>query len=295
MGFRNIIIEAESKISTHSGYLVVQRMDNLNKILLNDIDSIIFETPKIRLSGYTLNALTEENIAVIICDQKHNPSTLVMPIHGNFHRSKNIKKQIGWSETAKEELWKWTIIEKIANQIEVLKYHDLDRELLVSYLAEVGPHDKTNREGLAAKVYFRKLFGEKFTRGKEDPVNWGLNYAYSLILTFFVRTISGKGYLTELGIKHINEYNAYNLACDMMEPFRPIADLYVKKYITGEFGIQERRELLGMTKSQVIIKGKKQFLPQAIDIFVANYLKALEDETKQPLRIDMRGVLESEL
>jgi CRISPR-associated protein Cas1 len=229
MGFRNVVITNESKISTHGGYLVVQRMDNIKKILLSDIDSIIFETPQFRLSGFTLNALTTENIAVIICDDKHTPSTLVMPIHGNFHRSKNIKKQIDWSETAKAEVWKWTIIEKITNQIEVLSYHDLEVDLLKSYLLEVVPHDKTNREGLAAKVYFRKLFGENFTRGKEEPINWGLNYGYSLILTLFVRTISAKGYLTELGIKHINEYNAYNLACDMMEPFRPIVDLYVKK------------------------------------------------------------------
>lgn len=294
MGFRNIVITQESYVSAQAGYMVVTCENETKRIHLSEIDSVIFETPKTRISGYLINTLADNNIATIMCNELHQPTSILMPLHGNFHRSKNIKQQIEWDVTVKKMMWKSIIEQKITNQMDVLQLFEIDTRMLGAYVVDVQEDDKTNREGLAAKVYFRQLFGESFTRGAEDVFNWGLNYGYSIILMLFVRSICGKGYLTELGIKHTNEFNAYNLACDLMEPFRPLVDYFVKVTCEDVFLQNQRRKIQRILEVQVSIQGKKQYLSQAIELYTQQVLKGLKKGEIGSFSMDIQGVKEIE-
>lgn len=154
-----------------------------------------------------------------------------MPYYGSYDCSRKAKVQTGWNEKFKGLLWAEIVAEKIRNQSAFLKEIGKTDEpaLLDSYLPQIAPMDKTNREGHAAKVYFNALFGMEFTRTDDNATNAALNYGYGLLLSAVNREISINGYLTQLGLFHDNMFNPYNLSCDLMEPFRILVDRIVSR------------------------------------------------------------------
>lgn len=281
MGFRNLIITQESRLSSQQGYLVVTMPEGTHKVHLSELDAIVLENPRVKISGILLNQLAQQNISLILCDDKHHPSTMMLPLHGNFHRVKNINRQIAWTEESKNRTWKQIIQHKLYMQIQTLKEFHITDTLLSEYINQIEIGDVTNREGLAAKVYFRQLFGPTFIRGQEDPNNWALNYGYAILASYFSRTIAAKGYLTELGIKHKNEFNAYNLAYDLMEPFRPLVDQRVKQIVKDFFTQKERHYLLDVVNDKVKIDGKTQYLPNAIELYCQSVFNNLNGKEKK--------------
>ena len=160
---------------------------------------------------------------MIFCDEKRNPSSELVGYYGSHDTSNKVRKQIQWSRHSKEAIWTEIVTEKIRKQKELLK--NLGKEeagLLEAYLQEIGWNDETNRKGHAAKVYFNALFGMTFTRTADCPENAALNYGYSILLSAFAREIVASGYITQLGLFHDNMFNQFNLASDLMEPFRQI-------------------------------------------------------------------------
>jgi len=283
MGFRMIILSEKSDINCHSGYLVVNKAEEVKRIHLSEIDAIIIENEQVRLTGVLINRIISANIALLLCDNRHDPVTLFQNINGHHRRSQQIKRQMLWTDAQKGRVWQFVIRDKIRNQRHLLHFFNIEEELLLEYENSVEFADYTNREGMAAKVYFNRLFGDGFTRNAENERNWALNYGYSLLLMYVTRTLAGKGYLPELGIKHDNEYNSYNLSCDLMEPFRPIIDLIVKKYIKKEFAIDEKRKLQQLPNMKVMLNGKQQYVPQAIEKYVQKCLDALNSEHDFPV------------
>lgn len=290
MGFRNLIVTQESRLSSQQGYLVVTMPEGVHKVHLSELDAVVLENPRVKVSGVLLNQLAQQNISLILCDDKHHPSTMMLPLHGNFHRVKNINRQVLWNQEIKDRVWQRIIKHKLYMQIQVLKTFRYDDTHLSEYIQHVELGDATNREGLAAKVYFRELFGPSFIRGTESPDNWALNYGYAILASYFSRTIAAKGYLTELGIKHKNEFNAYNLAYDMMEPFRPLVDQRVKLVVQDAFTQKERHQLLDLVNEKVKINGTTQFLPNAIDLYCQSIFNELngKDEKGMTLHWDKR-------
>lgn len=276
MGFRNLIITQESRLSSQQGYLVVTMPEDVHKVHLSELDAIVLENPRVKVSGVLLNQLSQHNISLVLCDDKHHPSTMMLPLHGNFHRVKNINQQIAWKEDVKERIWQKIIQHKLSMQIQILNTFQRDASLLAEYVRNVEPGDATNREGLAAKVYFHQLFGSSFIRGAENPENWALNYGYAILSSYLSRTIAAKGYLTELGIKHKNEFNALNLAYDLMEPFRPLVDQRVKMVVQNEFTQKERHQLLDVVNEKIKINETVQFFPNAIDLYCQNIFNELD-------------------
>jgi CRISPR-associated endonuclease Cas1 subtype II len=281
MGFRNLIITQESRLSSQQGYLIVTMPEGTHKVHLSELDAIVLENPRVKISGILLNHLAQQNISLVLCDDKHHPSTMMLPLHGNFHRVKNINRQIVWTEELKNRTWKQIIQHKLHMQIQVLKEFHIKDTLLSEYIDQIEIGDVTNREGLAAKVYFRQLFDPTFIRGQEDPNNWALNYGYAILASYFSRTIAAKGYLTELGIKHKNEFNAYNLAYDLMEPFRPLVDQRVKQIVRDSFTQKERHYLLDVVNDKVKIDGKAQYLPNAIELYCQSVFNNLNGKEKK--------------
>ena len=185
-----------------------------------------------------------------------------------------------------ESIWTRIVKEKISNQAMLLEKTEHDEyKMLCQYVEEVQPGDVTNREGHAAKVYFNALFGKKFSRDDEENViNAALNYGYSLILSAVNREVSANGYLTQLGLWHDNQFNHFNLSCDIMEPVRIIVDEYVVKHPLTEFSVDEKHQIVTILNQTVRINNTEQNLMNAIKIYVKSIFDALNEQSIEMIR-----------
>lgn len=228
MSFRTVVITKQAKISYKNRFLVVKQDIDEKYIHLSEIDTIIVDSISVSISSYLLKELADNKINIIFCDDKHNPYGELQPFYSRHNSSKRILEQVKWTNKEKDLVWKTIVKNKILNQALLLKkIKSKQHNLITSYIKEVTIGDKTNREGHAAKVYFNSLFGTSFVRGNNDKINVSLNYGYAILLSTVSKEIVNNGYLTQLGIHHKNEFNPYNLACDLMEPFRIIIDSFV--------------------------------------------------------------------
>jgi len=224
--FRTVLIRKSSKLQYLQGYLVIFDGEDEKKVFLDDISVLLIESTSTLITVPLMIQLIKNNIAVLLCDEKHNPVGTLLGINNHYNLSGNLYKQLNWKDNITADLWVEIVRMKIQNQLKVLKiFEKSNQELLEQYLTEVKPNDKTNREGLAAKVYFFSLFGQGFNRNEETVINGLLNYGYSILLSCFNREIASSGYLTQLGIFHKGKTNPFNLSSDFMEPFRPIVDI----------------------------------------------------------------------
>ena len=157
-------------------------------------------------------------------------------------------------------------------------------ELLESYVKEIAWNDGTNREGHAAKVYFNALFGLEFTRTEDNLINAALNYGYSIILSAFTREIVANGYITQLGVFHDNMFNQFNLASDLMEPFRILVDRQVLTMKLEQFEHEEKMQLVNVLNQEVQIDGKIQYVNNAIKIYCKSIFDALSGDDSSLIR-----------
>ena len=281
MGWRTVVVSKNCKLSYKNDYLII-RSEDLQMIHLSEIDTIIVENGMVSITSYLINELAQNKIKIIFCDEKHNPSCEMMPYYGSFNTSKKVTIQSKWKENKKKEAWQQIIKYKIHNQAMLLKKLDISGyKKLLDFKEQVELDDKTNREGHAAKVYFNLLFGMDFSREKENNINSALDYGYSIILSMLNREVVNKGYITQLGINHKNEFNQFNLSCDLMEIFRPLVDEIVYKNKEFTFDKAYKYKLINVYNKQVIIKNKEQYLSNAVPIFITsvfNYLEEIESK-----------------
>lgn len=267
------------------GYLVVRRED-VKKIFLDEISILIIENTAVSLTAALLSAMTKKKIKVIFCDEKRNPSSELVPYSGSHNSSLKIRNQIRWNNSIKEEVWTVIVSDKIRKQAEYLQELNMPQaELLLSYLKDLREGDSTNREGHAAKVYFNALFGRDFTRTEDNPINAALNYGYSLILSQFSREVVSNGYITQIGLFHDNMFNQFNLACDLMEPYRPIIDRMVVEMQPKQFETDEKHQMLTVLNKEVVIDGKKELLAKAVKIYSRSVFDALNDQDISLIKI----------
>ena len=284
MSWRTIVISRRAKLDLELGYLVV-RMDEIKKIHLGEISSIIIESTAVSLTTSLLAECAKRKIKVIFCDEKRNPSSELIGYYGSHDTSNKVRKQIVWLENVKQAVWTEIVTEKIRKQRDLLL--NLEKEegnLLSQYITEVEFNDVTNREGHAAKVYFNALFGLDFTRTADNNINAALNYGYSILLSAFNREVVSNGYITQLGLFHDNMFNQFNLACDLMEPFRPLIDRQVFFMDIDEFEHEEKMELVNVLNKEVRIDGKFQYVNNAIKIYCKSVFDALEEKDISMLR-----------
>ena len=284
MSWRTIIITNQAKLDLNSGFMVVRGMET-KKVVLDEIAILVLENPAISLTGCLMEALIEHKVRIIFCDSKRNPIGELTPHHGSHDSSAKIRTQAVWREDVKALIWDEIISEKIRKQADFLAELEKDREaeLLRSYIGGVEMKDATNREGHAAKVYFNALFGMSFTRSADNPINAALNYGYSIILSAFNREICANGYITQLGIFHNNMFNHYNLACDLMEPYRILVDRLVRSMELTKFGLEEKHALWSLLEYTVLLEDQRQHLSKAIAIYTKSVFDAINDN--DPSRI----------
>ena len=284
MSWRVIVISKRAKLDLQLGYMVV-RSEEVTKIVLSEISTILIESTAVSLTTGLLAELSKRKIKVIFCDEKRNPSSELVSYYGSHDTSNKVRKQIAWKQKTKEAVWTEIVTEKIRKQKEILEILGKEEsEILSSYIKEITWNDGTNREGHAAKVYFNALFGLDFTRTEDNYINAGLNYGYSIILSAFTREIVANGYITQLGLFHDNMFNQFNLASDLMEPFRVLIDQKVLQMKLIDFEHSEKMQLVDILNQEVLIDGKKQYVNNAIKIYCKSVFDALNDDDSSLMR-----------
>lgn len=277
MSWRTVVISKNAKLDYQLGYLVV-RNQNVVKIHINEIAVLIIETTSVSLTAALLCELTKKKVKIIFCDEKRNPSSELIPYYGSHDTSMKVRKQIAWSEDIKTAVWTEIVTEKIRKQAENLEHWNQgESELLYEYISQMEFGDATNREGHAAKVYFNALFGMDFTRTAENSINAALNYGYSLLLSTCTREITINGYITQLGLFHDNMFNPFNLASDLMEPFRPLVDNLIKQMAPEKFEHDEKMEVVKLLQKEIILAGRKEYLSNAMKLYCRSVFDALND------------------
>ena len=261
------MVSSSAKLDYQMGYLVV-RKDTTTKIHLGEIRTLLIESTAVSLTAALLSELVKKKVKVIFCDEKRNPSAEMMPYYGSHDCSLKIKRQTAWSDDIKGAVWTEIVFEKIRQQKCLLQELGKNEAILLQeYLGEIEYGDATNREGHAAKVYFNALFGKSFTRTDDLLINAALNYGYSILLSAFNREIVLNGYLTQLGLFHDNMFNQFNLASDLMEPFRPLVDRLVAHMTLVEFEHTQKMELVNLMNQEVMINERCEFISNAIKIY----------------------------
>lgn len=277
MSFRTVVITRQSKISYKNRFLVVKQENEEKYVHLSEIDTIIVDSISVSISAYLLKELSDNKINIIFCDEKHNPFGELSSYYSRHNTSKQIKEQIKWTIAKKDRLWQEIVKNKIKNQANLLKkIKSKKHQLVASYIKEVKTGDKTNREGHAAKVYFNELFGKKFVRNSNDNINAALNYGYAVLLSTVNKEIVSNGYLTQLGIHHKNEFNEFNLTCDLMEPFRIVIDSFVYYNQNREFDTSFKLDIVNSFNQTYKYMGKNYTLKDIIKLYVKNAISGIE-------------------
>ncbi len=278
MSFRTIVITKQSKLSYKNRFLVVKQEDDEKYIHLSEIDTIIVDSISTVITSYLLKELSDNKINIIFCDEKHNPFGEISSYYSRHNTSKQIKKQIAWKQKDKNVLWQKIIRNKILNQATLLKKIKCSKyKMLLDYIDEIEIGDKTNREGHAAKVYFNLLFGNDFIRHNDDNINSALNYGYAILLSTINKEIIANGYLTQLGINHKNEFNQFNLSCDLMEPFRVIIDNFVYFNKERELDTNYKMDIVNIFNQPYKFQNKSYSLKDVIKFYVKKTLDSVEN------------------
>ena len=278
MSFRTVVIANQSRINYKNRFLVVKNEDDEKYIHLSEIDTIIVDSIAVSISTYLLKELASNKINIIFCDEKHNPFGELSTYYSRHNTSKKIKEQISWKQKNKDELWSKIVKNKIINQGLLLKKISSEKyNLILNYANDVKIGDKTNREGHSAKVYFNALFGNSFIRNEDDNINAALNYGYSILLSTINKEIVSNGYLTQLGIHHKNEFNEFNLTCDLMEPFRVIIDNFVYYNLNRNFDSKYKLDLINIFNNTYKYLNKNYTLKDIIKMYVKNSLESINN------------------
>jgi len=276
MTWRIVVIASSAKLELNLNRLVI-RNENIEKINLSEINTIIVESTATAVTSALMVELVKRKINVVFCDEKRNPCFSLESFYGSHDTSLKVRNQITWSQYSKDAVWTEIIKNKIAKQRELLEENGiLSYQKLDEYLREITFKDETNREGHAAKVYFNSLFGHEFNRNDENPVNASLNYGYTIILSLFNRTIVSMGYMTQFGLFHDNMFNNFNLSSDLMEPFRILVDREVLKMNVKKFDKEVKVKMVSILANEIYIDGKKQTVTNAINIYVHSVFSAIE-------------------
>ncbi|NOQ70719.1 MAG: type II CRISPR-associated endonuclease Cas1 [Crocinitomix sp.] len=258
---RTLLFSNPYHLSTRNLQLQIAEKDSgeIKTVPIEDVGYIVFEHPHITFTQSVMQLLAENNTAVIFCDQKFHPSSMLLHLDTHNIQSERFKHQVNASEPLKKQLWQQTVKQKIINQADLLSMQEKDAEALYYKAKQVKSGDTTNEEAKAARAYWNRLFGKDFRRERNGQApNPALNYGYAILRAATARALAGSGLLATLGIHHRNKYNSFCLADDIMEPYRPLVDETVYEMYHGgldceNLGKVEKAELLKILTKDVIM------------------------------------------
>lgn len=260
MEYRNIFIANPAKLSIQRNQLVIQQEQRFT-VPLEDISSILIESRQVTLTTSALSAIAEAGVTAFLCDERHLPSAVVLPTNQYCRQRKLLLAQVTLPKPLQKQLWQQIVKQKIRNQALCLRLLKKQGAETLEALADaVRSGDSDNREAVAAAVYFPALFGEHFSRELDCPQNAALNYGYAILRGCIARNLVVHGLEPCLGLHHCNAQNNFNLADDLIEPYRPLVDLYVSSYVelTGELTPKRKQQLFNLT-SYLVKQGQRKY------------------------------------
>ena len=258
-------------------------------IPIEDIGVLVLDNPQITITHSLLNYLLNNNVSVVTCNNSHMPEGLFLPLESNLVQSERFRDQINASEPLKKQLWRQTVSAKIYNQALLLKKHNKQYRNMMQWSMKVNSGDTGNLEARAAAYYWKVLFPDEidFSRDRENPPpNNLLNYGYAILRAVTARALVASGLLPTLGIHHHNKYNAFCLADDIMEPYRPFLDSIVLNIVkSGEdysiLNASIKKQLIGITTETILIDKEKSPLMVGIQRTTASLVKCFNGEMKK--------------
>jgi CRISPR-associated endonuclease Cas1 len=280
-------------LKTSNEQLVIEMHDTgeIKSTPIEDIGLLILDHQQITITQALMAKLLANNTALITCNHTHHPVGLMLNLDGNSLQSMHFQAQIEASVPLKKQLWQQTVTAKIMNQAALLQLQREENKLLLNYAREVKSGDSENHEARAAAYYWKRVFPDflEFRREREGPPpNNLLNYGYAILRALVARSLVSSGLLPTLGIHHRNQYNAYCLADDIMEPYRPFVDLVVCQIIRGNGKFLEmtpamKKQLLAIPAMDVRIDGQKSPLMNAVQRTSASLVKCFEGKARKLL------------
>ena len=285
---RVLCFENPARLSLKLAQMVVELQDVTRTLPIEDIGVVILDHKQITITHALIDALLANNVAIVTSNDKHLPVGLMLPLDGNTLQSERFRAQIDASEPLKKQMWQQTIVAKILGQAHVLGTQLIKHNNMLKWAKDVRSGDPENMEARAAAFYWRNMFEkDAFIRDPQGlPPNNLLNYGYSIVRAMMARALVGAGLLPTLGIHHHSRYDAYCLADDIMEPYRPFVDMKVLEMwknggITSDISSGQKRELLGITTMDVSISGHRSPMMLAIQTTAQSVQKCYSGEARK--------------
>jgi CRISPR-associated protein Cas1 len=265
-------------------------------IPIEDIGIVILDHRQITITQHLLTSLIENNIALVNCNEKHLPHGLLLHLEGHTLHQARLRAQMEASVPLKKQLWQQTVKAKIINQAFVLNKYGIPTDNMLYWASEVKSGDTENHEGRAAAYYWDNLFAATIPQFRRDPdgqpPNHLLNYGYAILRAMVARGLVASGLFPALGIFHKNQYNAYCLADDVMEPFRPLVDILVcnllqSQPLTDQITTEQKKELLTIPVLDILMEGKRSPLMVGMQRTTASLVECFEGNTRKIIYPDM--------
>ena len=282
MSYRNVIVESPAALSIKRSQLVI-RTEKEHSVPVEDLSVLLIENRQTTVTAAALSLLGQSGCTVFFCDERHMPCACLLPFMQHSRNTAVIRQQLDISEPLKKQLWKSIVVARINNQAACLAQLGREEEAsgVRSLASRVRSGDADNVEATAAAKYFRHLFGPDFSRGEENAVNASLNYGYAILRGCVARNLASYGFLPALGLHHRSELNAFNLADDLIEPFRPLVDLIVGMTFEGESGLSTdmKRRLVNALNLDLTSGGQRHSAAYAVERADQSLSRSLAENT----------------
>ncbi len=285
---RVLCFENPARLSLKLEQIVIELQDVTRTVPIEDVGVVILDHKQITITHALIDALLANNCAIVTSNDKHLPVGLMLPLDGHNLQSERFRAQIDASEPLKKQMWQQTVVAKILGQAHVLGAQHIEHTNMLKWARDVRSGDTDNMEARAAAFYWRNMFEkDAFIRDPQGlPPNNLLNYGYSIVRAMMARALVGAGLLPTLGIHHHSRYDAYCLADDIMEPYRPFVDMKVldmweKGGVTSDISSEQKRELLGITTMDVNISGHRSPMMLAIQTTAQSVQKCYSGEARK--------------
>lgn len=282
MSLRVVFVSAPAVLKLLDNALLVEKPGGgAGKVPVEDMAVLILDGDEIELDHALLAQCVSKGVAVVVCDAKHLPSGLLLPLAGHSLHTSTLRDQIAAGVPAMKRTWQSIVRAKLHAQADMLRHADRDHEYIRRMISLVRSGDPDNIEATAAARYFEALFGEEFYRAREvDGINSVLNYGYAIVRAIVARALVGAGLHPALGVHHRNQYNPFCLADDAMEPIRPMVDriaweLIQVDAVPDELYPQVKRKIIGALSGFVRFDGKRYPLLVGVERYAASLRRAI--------------------
>lgn len=291
MAWKGLHLTQAARLSLADGQCCVKQDAGEVRIALEDLAWIVVDTPQATLSSALLSACMEAGIALVVTDERHTPSGLALPFHRHHRQGAIARLQAGSKDSLKKRLWQSIVRAKIINQsaaLAALKH--ADALTLKEIARHVEPDDTENVEARAARFYWGRIFTDFIRDDTNDRRNKLLNYGYAVVRAGVARALVASGFLPAFGLKHDGAANAFNLADDIVEPFRPFVDLLAHKTFNGgskngDLTLEDRRAMAGALLIDGRVGDGQASLLVASEMAAASLVRALEHEKASLLEL----------